>query len=109
MTYLEETYYHRLNPGQGFGIQRVYTEDGSLDETMAVQSHDVVLVPQGPSSLRRALWLRDVLPERHGRPDPQVAVSRTTRTMTGFTGATTLSLEAARAAPCHQRRSRRRR
>ncbi len=47
MTYLEETYYHRLNPGQGFGVQRVYTEDGSLDETMAVKSHDVVLVPKG--------------------------------------------------------------
>jgi 5-deoxy-glucuronate isomerase len=47
MTYLEETYYHRLNPAQGFGIQRVYTEDGSLDETMAVKSHDVVLVPKG--------------------------------------------------------------
>ena len=47
MTYLEETYYHRLNPPQGFGVQRVYTEDGSLDETMAVKSHDVVLVPKG--------------------------------------------------------------
>jgi 5-deoxy-glucuronate isomerase len=47
ITYLEETYYHRLNPAQGFGIQRVYTEDGSLDETMAVASHDVTLVPRG--------------------------------------------------------------
>ena len=47
MTYLEETYYHRLNPAQGFGIQRVYTEDGTLDETMAVKNHDVVLVPRG--------------------------------------------------------------
>ncbi|MCY1127911.1 5-deoxy-glucuronate isomerase [Frigidibacter sp. RF13] len=47
MTYLEETYYHRLRPSQGFGIQRVYTEDGSLDETMALQDHDVVLVPKG--------------------------------------------------------------
>ncbi len=47
MTYLEETYYHRLNPGQGYGLQRVYTEDGTLDETMAVRSHDVVLVPKG--------------------------------------------------------------
>jgi 5-deoxy-glucuronate isomerase len=47
MTYLEETYYHRLNPVQGFGIQRVYTEDGTLDATMAVKSHDVVLVPKG--------------------------------------------------------------
>jgi 5-deoxy-glucuronate isomerase len=47
ITYLEETYYHRLNPSQGFGIQRVYTEDGSLDETMSVKNHDVVLVPRG--------------------------------------------------------------
>ncbi|NUB43368.1 5-deoxy-glucuronate isomerase [Fertoebacter nigrum] len=47
MTYLEETYYHRLNPAQGYGIQRVFTEDGSLDETMAVANHDVVLVPKG--------------------------------------------------------------
>ena len=47
MTYLEETYYMRLNPPQGFGVQRVYTEDGSLDETMAVKSHDVTLVPKG--------------------------------------------------------------
>jgi 5-deoxy-glucuronate isomerase len=47
MTYLEETYYHRLNPASGFGIQRVYTEDGSLDETMAVADGDVVLVPKG--------------------------------------------------------------
>jgi 5-deoxy-glucuronate isomerase len=47
MTYLEETYYHRLNPPQGFGIQRVFTEDGSLDQTMTVHDHDVVLVPKG--------------------------------------------------------------
>jgi 5-deoxy-glucuronate isomerase len=47
ITYLEETYYHRLNPGDGFGVQRVFTEDGSLDETMAVSDHDLVLVPKG--------------------------------------------------------------
>ncbi|MEM7423446.1 MAG: 5-deoxy-glucuronate isomerase [Pseudomonadota bacterium] len=47
MTYLEETYYHRLNPAQGFGIQRVFTEDGSLDETLSVSDNDVVLVPRG--------------------------------------------------------------
>lgn len=47
MTYLEETYYHRLNPAQGYGHQRVFTEDGSLDETMSVANHDVVLVPKG--------------------------------------------------------------
>ncbi len=47
MTYLEETYYHRLNPAQGYAHQRVWTEDGSLDETMTVADHDVVLVPRG--------------------------------------------------------------
>jgi 5-deoxy-glucuronate isomerase len=47
MTYLEESYYHRLNPAQGFALQRVFTEDGGLDETMAVENHDVVLVPKG--------------------------------------------------------------
>ena len=47
ITYLEETYYHRLNPASGFGIQRVYTDDGGLDETMAVKDHDVVTVPRG--------------------------------------------------------------
>ncbi|MFO1208850.1 MAG: 5-deoxy-glucuronate isomerase [Amaricoccus sp.] len=47
MTYLEETYYHRLNPAAGFGLQRVFTEDGALDETIAVADHDVVLVPKG--------------------------------------------------------------
>lgn len=47
MTYLEETYYHRLNPNKGFGFQRVFTEDATLDETMAVSDGDVVLVPKG--------------------------------------------------------------
>ncbi len=47
ITYLEETYYHRLNPGSGFGIQRVYTDDLQLNETMAVHDHDVVCVPRG--------------------------------------------------------------
>jgi len=44
---LEETYYHRLNPAQGFAFQRVYTDDRSLDESHAVEDHDVVMVPRG--------------------------------------------------------------
>ena len=47
ITYLEETYYHRLNPQQGFGFQRVFTDDLSLNETITVHDHDVVLVPTG--------------------------------------------------------------
>jgi 5-deoxy-glucuronate isomerase len=44
---LEETYYHRLNPRQGFAFQRVYTDDRSLDVAMAVEDGDVTLVPRG--------------------------------------------------------------
>jgi len=47
MTYLEETYYFRFDPPQGYGHHRVYTEDGELDETMTVKNHDVTLVPRG--------------------------------------------------------------
>jgi 5-deoxy-glucuronate isomerase len=44
---LEETYYHRLRPDHGFGLQRVYSGDGSLDESVAFGDGDVVLVPRG--------------------------------------------------------------
>ncbi|HVX80104.1 MAG TPA: 5-deoxy-glucuronate isomerase [Devosiaceae bacterium] len=46
-TLLEESYFHRLNPPQGFGFQRVYTDDRSLDEAIAFEDGDVVLVPKG--------------------------------------------------------------
>lgn len=46
-SFLEETYYHRLNPAQGFAFQRVYTDDRSIDESLAVEDHDVVMVPRG--------------------------------------------------------------
>ncbi len=46
-TVLEETYYHQLRPTQGFAFQRVYTDDRSLDETMAIEHQDTVMVPRG--------------------------------------------------------------
>ncbi len=46
-TYLEETYYHRFDPPQGWAMQRVYVDDRSLDECMAVYDHDVVMTPRG--------------------------------------------------------------
>jgi 5-deoxy-glucuronate isomerase len=46
-SYLEETYYHRLNPHQGFGFQRVYTDDRSLDETLLIEDGVTTLVPRG--------------------------------------------------------------
>ena len=46
-TQLEETYYHRLRDVRGFAMQRIYTADRSLDETMSVRDGDLVLVPRG--------------------------------------------------------------
>ncbi|HKH18360.1 MAG TPA: 5-deoxy-glucuronate isomerase [Solirubrobacteraceae bacterium] len=44
---LEETYYFRIDPPRGFALQRVYTDDRSLDETLSVRDRDTVLVPRG--------------------------------------------------------------
>lgn len=44
---LEETYYFRVQPEQGFAVQRVYTDDRTLDETLAVKDREAVLVPRG--------------------------------------------------------------
>jgi len=44
--YLEETYYHHMQPTDGFAFQRVYTGEG-FDETVAVHDGDLVLVPKG--------------------------------------------------------------
>ena len=46
-TQLEETYYHRFSPPQGFAFQRVYTDARSLDESMCIEDGDVVMVPRG--------------------------------------------------------------
>jgi 5-deoxy-glucuronate isomerase len=46
-THLEETYYHRLNPKQGFVFQRVFTDELDLDETVSAVDRSVVMVPRG--------------------------------------------------------------
>jgi 5-deoxy-glucuronate isomerase len=46
-SFLEESYYHRLNPSRGFGLQRVYTDDRSIDESMAFGDGSCVVVPKG--------------------------------------------------------------
>ena len=44
---LEEIYYFLFDPGQGFGIQCLYTADGQVDEAYRVQSNDLVEFPYG--------------------------------------------------------------
>jgi 5-deoxy-glucuronate isomerase len=45
--YLEEAYFYRFARPTGFAVQRVYTADGSLDETITVHDGDLVIVPRG--------------------------------------------------------------
>ncbi|MDD4191407.1 MAG: 5-deoxy-glucuronate isomerase [Mangrovibacterium sp.] len=44
---LEEIYFYKIDKPQGFAIQRVYTDDRSLDEIAVAQNNDVVLIPKG--------------------------------------------------------------
>ena len=46
-TKMEEVYFYKVNPKQGFGMQRIYTKDKKLDEVYAVENNDVVLIPKG--------------------------------------------------------------
>lgn len=44
---LEEIYYYRIQRPEGFAVQRVYTSDRSIDETLTVRDGEMVLVPEG--------------------------------------------------------------
>ncbi len=44
---LEEIYFYKINPSDGYAYQRVYTDDRRIDALMMAQQHDTVLVPEG--------------------------------------------------------------
>lgn len=44
---MEEVYLFKLNPQNGFGLQRIYTDDNSIDEAIVIKSNDIVLIPKG--------------------------------------------------------------
>src|ERR1044071_562329 len=44
---LEEVYFYKITPSQGYAVQRVYTSDGRLDETIVARQNQAVLVPEG--------------------------------------------------------------
>jgi 5-deoxy-glucuronate isomerase len=44
---MEEVYFYRLRPEQGFGLQRVYEPHRHLDEVYTVRQNDVVCIPYG--------------------------------------------------------------
>jgi 5-deoxy-glucuronate isomerase len=44
---LEEIYFYKTDQPQGFALQKVYTDDRSLDEIAEAHHNDVVLIPKG--------------------------------------------------------------
>jgi len=44
---MEEIYFFRFNPEQGYGIQKIYTDDNSIDFTCTVKENDTTLIPRG--------------------------------------------------------------
>jgi 5-deoxy-glucuronate isomerase len=44
---LEEIYYYKVDKPEGYAIQRVYTADRRLDETITVRDGELVLIPEG--------------------------------------------------------------
>lgn len=44
---LEEIYYYRISPDDGFGLQRLYFADESFDHAWVIKDGDLLLVPEG--------------------------------------------------------------
>ena len=68
---MEELYFFRFNPQQGYGIQRIYTDDRAIDYTCAVRHNDSTLIPRGyhpvvnaPGYTMYYLW---IMAGRHNR------------------------------------------
>ena len=76
---LEEIYFFKFSKPSGFGFQRVYTDDRSLDETFSLRENDTVIIPKGYHPVAAApgyelyyLWIlageaRELIP--HDDPD----------------------------------------
>src|SRR5204862_5250246 len=52
---LEEIYFYKLDPSEGFAFQRIYTDPGSplhradspIDAALVAHDNDIVIVPEG--------------------------------------------------------------
>lgn len=61
---MEEVYFFRFSPDKGYGIQKIYTDDRSIDYTCTVKENDTTLIPEGyhpvinaPGSVMYYLWI----------------------------------------------------
>jgi 5-deoxy-glucuronate isomerase len=78
---MEEVYFFRTRPSDGFGVQMVYSDDRSLDESYIVRQDDTVIVPRGyhpaaasPGNALYILWV--MAGEKRlflSRPEPRYA------------------------------------
>jgi 5-deoxy-glucuronate isomerase len=44
---LEEIYYYRIEPADGFAFQRLYTADGTVDQPYIIRDGDALIMPEG--------------------------------------------------------------
>lgn len=62
--YMEEMYFFKVNPEEGFGLTKHYTQDGSIDNTYTVKNDTILMMPRGyhtvvsaPGYTTYYLWL----------------------------------------------------
>jgi len=75
---LEEVYFFKFSPPQGFGYQRIYTDDDEINEIYCVRDGDAVAIPRGYHPVAAApgyqlyyLWILAGETRRlHPREDP---------------------------------------
>ena len=73
-SYLEETYYHRVNPPQGYVLHRVYDDSRTLDETMAAEDRTVVMVPRGYHPVGAPHGYESLLSQCHGGSEADMEI-----------------------------------
>lgn len=44
---LEEIYFYKFDKPTGFGFQRIYTDDRSIDESYSIEENDAMVIPRG--------------------------------------------------------------
>lgn len=45
--YMEEMYYFKISPPEGFGLTKFYTDDGAIDEVFTIKDETILMMPKG--------------------------------------------------------------
>lgn len=51
---LEEIFFYKFDRPNGFAVQRIYTDDNSIDATITAKHNDIVIVPKGYHTMASA-------------------------------------------------------